>query len=265
MSYGHESYKIKPQEPIIVKDLSVHYGVSPVLWDVSFQLPKGALIGIMGPNGAGKSTLMKAIIGLIPSTGHISLLGQRQKQVIKEKIAYVPQKEQVDWDFPITVRDLVEMGAYPKRGLFGRLLLEDYEAVDKAIDVMGLRSLEKRQISQLSGGQQQRAFLARALVQQAEIYFLDEPFAGVDVTSEKIIIDMLKKLEAQGKTILVVHHDLAVCREYFSWLILLNTRLVACGPTEEVFTRKNLRLTYGRSWQLAEDAMHESLKRQEGN
>ncbi len=250
--------------PVLVQDLSVHYGFSPVLWDVSFTLPKGVLVGIMGPNGAGKSTLMKALLGLVPSTGSIALLEKRDFNQIQHKIAYVPQKEQVDWEFPITVRDLVAMGAYPKKGIFKRLLTQDYEAIDAAIDLMGLRKLESRQISELSGGQQQRAFLARALVQNADIYFLDEPFAGVDVMSEKIIVSVLKKLEKEGKTILVVHHDLAVCREYFSWLILLNTRLVAVGPVDEVFSQQNLRLTYGRSWQLAEDAMHESIRRQEG-
>ena len=250
--------------PVLVQDLSVHYSFSPVLWDVSFTLPKGVLVGIMGPNGAGKSTLMKALLGLVPSTGSIALLEKRDFNQIQHKIAYVPQKEQVDWEFPITVRDLVAMGAYPKKGIFKRLLTQDYEAIDAAIDLMGLRKLESRQISELSGGQQQRAFLARALVQNADIYFLDEPFAGVDVMSEKIIVSVLKKLEKEGKTILVVHHDLAVCREYFSWLILLNTRLVAVGPVDEVFSQQNLRLTYGRSWQLAEDAMHESIRRQEG-
>lgn len=251
-------------DPIYVRSLSAHYGVVPVLWDLSFSIPKGSLVGIMGPNGAGKSTLMKAILGLIPSIGSVSLLGERSLKSVHKKIAYVPQKEQVDWDFPITVRDLVEMGLYPKKGLFSRIREEDLRKVDEAIQIMGLKNLEKRQISQLSGGQQQRAFLARAWVQDAELYFLDEPFAGVDVTSEKIIIDVLKKLQNQGKTILVVHHDISVCREYFSWVLLLNTRLVAIGKTSDVMTDQNLRLTYGRHWQLAEDVMQEALQRTRG-
>ncbi|MGR3952290.1 MAG: metal ABC transporter ATP-binding protein [Chlamydia sp.] len=258
--------EVKPNCPdlISVRGLSVHYELSPVLWDLSFDLPAGSLVGVMGPNGAGKSTLIKAILGLVSSTGSISILGHRKLQSIQDQIAYVPQTEQVDWDFPITVRGLIEMGVYPKRGLFQSLKKRDYEAIDEAIDLLGLQGFENRQIRELSGGQQQRAFLARAIVQKATVYFLDEPFAGVDMTSEKIIIEILKKLEREGKTIVVIHHDLSVCRDYFSWLVLLNTRLVACGPVSDVLTPENLRLTYGRSWQLAEDAMHESIKRRQG-
>ncbi len=251
--------KGEKEKAIFIRDLSVHYGFSPVLWDISLSIPQGKLVGIMGPNGAGKSTFMKAILRLVPATGGIEILGHATLNPVRQRIAYVPQKEQVDWDFPMTVRDLVAMGCYPRKGLFGRMKSEDWGKVDEAIHTMGLSSFSGRQISQLSGGQQQRAFIARAIVQEADLYFLDEPFSGVDLTSEKIIVDVLKQMRDQGKTICVVHHDLSSVESYFDWLVLLNTRLVASGSLVDVFNQKNLRLTYGRNWKLVEDAMQGSL------
>lgn len=246
-------------------DLNVHYGSTPILWDITLQVPAGSLVGIMGPNGAGKSTLVKTILGMVPSSsGTIQLLGKPLENMRKH-IAHIPQRECVDWEFPITLRKLVEMGAYPKRGLFGKLLPEDIAAVETAIEMLGLISVADRQISALSGGQQQRAFLARALVQDADLYFLDEPFSGVDHTSERIIVDTLKAMRLEQKTIFVVHHDLVTAEKYFDWLILLNTRLVASGRIKEVFTLDNLRLAYGQNVSLIEEVVKLAFQMQRGS
>ncbi len=238
-----------------VQGLMVHYGVSPIVWDVHLSVPTGHLVGIMGPNGAGKTTLIKAILGLLEgTTGAVRLLGHKV-DAIRRKIAYVPQREIVDWDFPMTVRDLVEMGCYPRRGLFRPLRREDHHSVDKALKLLGLSSLSHAQIGELSGGQQQRAFLSRAIAQNADLYFLDEPFQGIDQVSEQILIDVLCSLKREGKTIFIVHHDLVTAGKYFDWAILLNTRLVACGPMHKVFTAENLYLTYGRNLAIVEEVV----------
>jgi manganese/zinc/iron transport system ATP- binding protein len=237
-----------------VDHLSVNYEKTPVLWDVSLQVPPAKLCAIIGPNGAGKSTFLKTALGLIkPLSGTVAFFNQPFKKA-RKKIAYVPQKESVDWDFPLTVFDLVLMGRYGKKGLFARPSLQDKKDVEKYLEMVGLKLLAKRQISQLSGGQQQRAFLARALIQEADLYFMDEPFAGIDVASAKTIITILQNLKAAGKTLFVVHHDLENVREIFDWVILLNLRLVAAGPVNEVFTQELIQKAYGKEACLFDEA-----------
>ncbi|HSX26824.1 MAG TPA: metal ABC transporter ATP-binding protein [Chlamydiales bacterium] len=245
---------------IEVDALNINYGKTTVLWDVTFQIPKGLLVGIVGPNGAGKSTLLKALLGLIkPLSGKISLFGQSLSQ-IRQRIAYVPQRESIDWDFPITAIEVVLMGRYGRLGLFRRLRRADREAAKAALEMVGMSEFADRQISQLSGGQQQRLFIARALVQNADLLVLDEPFVGVDLATEKMIMGLLRRLKEEGKTILVVHHDLPTVEEYFDWVLLLNTQLLACGPTKEVFNRENLSRAFGQSQWLFQEAAALSAK-----
>jgi len=242
-------------EPILdIHDVTVAYHRRPVLWDIDLTLTEPSLVGIVGPNGAGKSTLIKAILGLVPlASGHIRILGsplERQRQ----RIGYVPQRESVDWDFPVNVLDVVLMGTYGRLGWFRRPKAKDRAWARECLDRIGLAGLEKHQIGQLSGGQQQRTFLARALAQQADIYFMDEPFAGVDAATEQAIIFLLQELQRQGKTVVVVHHDLRTVPLYFQQVLLLNIRKVAFGPTEAVFTEDNLRKTYGGRLTILETA-----------
>ncbi|MEO9871295.1 metal ABC transporter ATP-binding protein [Ekhidna sp.] len=228
-----------------IHDLTVSYDKKPVLWGIDLSVPKGALCGIIGPNGAGKSTLIKAVMDLVDmNSGYVKLFDQSLKEVRKQ-VSYVPQRESVDWDFPASVLDVVLMGRYSKLGLFRNPRKADKEAAMKALELVGMDKYHKRQISQLSGGQQQRVFLARALTQNADIYFLDEPFAGVDAATEKAIFKILQELSRESKTIIVVHHDLQSVETYFDWVILLNLRLVASGPTKEVFSPQLLEETYG--------------------
>jgi len=228
-----------------IHDLTVSYDKKPVLWGVDLTVPYGALCGIVGPNGAGKSTLIKSIMDLIPlSSGYIKLFDLELNEV-RKRVSYVPQRESVDWDFPASVLDIVLMGRYAELGLFKRPRKADKEAAMKALEMVGMEQFHKRQISQLSGGQQQRVFLARALTQNADIYFMDEPFAGVDAATEKAIVKILQDLSKEGKTVIVVHHDLQSVETYFDWVILLNLRLVASGPTNEAFTPTLLEETYG--------------------
>jgi manganese/zinc/iron transport system ATP- binding protein len=235
--------------------LTINYEKTPVLWDITFSIPQGHLVGIIGPNGAGKSTLIKAALGLIkPISGKIDFFG-RPLGEMRKQIAYVPQRESVDWDFPITVRDLVLMGRYGRLGLFRWPRKADWTAADRYLEMVGMLPYANRQISQLSGGQQQRVFIARALLQEANIYFMDEPFAGVDLATERVIMDILKKLKAEGKTVFVVHHDLNSVENYFDWALLLNMRLVACGPIKEVFNAENLHTAYGKSFSLFDEAL----------
>ncbi|GAB4245441.1 MAG: manganese ABC transporter ATP-binding protein MntB [Ekhidna sp.] len=234
------------QNPALeIHDLTVSYDKKPVLWGIDFSIPKGSLCGIIGPNGAGKSTLIKAIMGLIESnSGYVKVFNQELDDV-RKKVSYVPQRESVDWDFPASVLDVVLMGRYPRLGLFKNPRKADRDAAMKALEMVGMDKYSHRQIAQLSGGQQQRVFLARALTQNADIYFLDEPFAGVDAATEKAIVKILQDLSKEGKTIIVVHHDLQSVETYFDWVILLNLRLVASGPTKDVFTPTLLEETYG--------------------
>jgi manganese/zinc/iron transport system ATP- binding protein len=242
------------QPPIEVHDLTVAYRKKPVLWNIDFTLPEGRLVGMVGPNGAGKSTLIKAIMGLMPlMSGYVKIYGETLGEK-RDLVAYVPQRESVDWDFPTDALDVVTMGRYGKLSLLGRPSRKDKQIAMESLRKVGLADFAKRQISQLSGGQQQRVFLARALVQEASIYLMDEPFAGVDAATEKAIIELLKELKSQGKTVLVVHHDLQTVTEYFDCVMLLNMRLVKYGATKEVFTDENLRLTYGGKLSLLAEA-----------
>lgn len=229
---------------IEVEDMTVAYQVKPVLWDVDLRVPKGILMAIVGPNGAGKSTLIKAMLDLIkPISGSVTFNGDTYANQ-RKNIGYVPQRGSVDWDFPTTVLDVVMMGRYGHIGWIKRTTKEDKELAMEAIIKVGMEEFAKRQISQLSGGQQQRVFLARALVQDADIYFMDEPFQGVDAKTERAVIEILKELRSRGKTLVVVHHDLQTVSEYFDWVTLLNTQIIASGPIPEVFTEENLKKTY---------------------
>ncbi|XOV72434.1 MAG: metal ABC transporter ATP-binding protein [Verrucomicrobiota bacterium] len=231
--------------PLEVHDLTVAYHHKPVLYGIDLRIPPGKLIGIIGPNGAGKSTLIKAIMGLIPTdSGWVRLFGESNKKNLR-RVGYVPQRESVDWDFPVNVMDVVLMGRYGKLGLFKRPKKQDRDIACACLEKVKMMPYADRQIANLSGGQQQRVFLARALAQESDLYLMDEPFAGVDAATESSIISLLHELRKQGKTILVVHHDLPTARNYFNMLVLLNMRLVDFGPTEEVFTYDKLQKTYG--------------------
>jgi manganese/zinc/iron transport system ATP- binding protein len=228
-----------------VADLTVAYRDQPVLWDVDLAVPEGVLLAVVGPNGAGKTTLIKAMLGLVePAAGRTLIYGRPYAEQ-RRLVAYVPQRGSVDWDFPTSVLDVVTMGLYGRLGWFRRPGRSEREAALRALEQVGMEELAGRQIAQLSGGQQQRVFLARALVQDAEVYLMDEPFQGVDATTERAIVTLLQELRAAGKTLLVVHHDLQTVPEYFDWALLLNVRRIAAGPVETVFTEENLRLTYG--------------------
>ncbi len=248
--------------PILeIHDLTVAYHHKPVLWDIDLTVPEPALVGIVGPNGAGKSTLIKAVLGLVPIAGGlVEVFGQ---PVAKQRrhIGYVPQRESVDWDFPVSVLDTVLMGTYGKLGWFRRPGRREHLLALDCLRKVGLSDYAEQQIGRLSGGQQQRTFLARALAQEADVYFMDEPMAGVDAATEHAIFTLLGELRQQGKTVVVVHHDLRTVPDYFDRVILLNMRLVASGPTSEVFTLNNLRRTYGARLDIL-DAAGEALGRQ---
>lgn len=247
-----------------VWQLSVNYDKTPVLWDISLKVPSGKLVGIIGPNGAGKSTFIKTALGLTPSlSGRIEFFGKPLKDV-RSQVAYVPQRESVDWDFPITVKELVLMGRYGRLGLFQRPRKADYNAVEQYLELVGMSQYRDRQISQLSGGQQQRVFLARALIQEANIYFMDEPFTGIDLATEKILVSVMKNLVSQGKTVFVVHHDLNEIESIFDWVIILNLRLIACGKLKDVFTVQNLTSAYGKSFALFDEALKLSQEKATG-
>ena len=231
--------------PLEIHDLTVAYHKRPVLWGVDVEVPAGQLVGVIGPNGAGKSTLIKAAMGLLPvSSGWVNVFGQPVKDNLR-RVGYVPQRESVDWDFPVSVMDVVLMGRYGHLGLFKRPRKEDREVARECLEKVKMLPYADRQISNLSGGQQQRVFLARALAQDSDLYFMDEPFAGVDAATEAAIVTILQELKDQGKTLLVVHHDLPTAKTYFDSLLLLNMRVVAFGPTEEVFNYDLLQSTYG--------------------
>ena len=246
----------KDGNPLTVVDLTVAYHRQPVLWDLHFQVPEGNLMGIVGPNGAGKSTLIKAILGLVPlASGWVRVYGQPPERQ-RHRIGYVPQRESVDWDFPTDALDVVLMGRYGRLGWLKRPRPADRDFALHCLEQVGMADYARRQISQLSGGQQQRVFLARALAQEAQLYFMDEPFAGVDAATEKAIIELLNELKKQGKTVLVVHHDLQTVQEYFDWVLLLNMRQIAVGPTPEVFTPDHLHKTYGGRLTLLSHVAH---------
>jgi manganese/zinc/iron transport system ATP- binding protein len=230
---------------IEVNDLTVAYREKPVLWDVDLVVPQGVLMAIVGPNGAGKSTLIKASLGLVRAAAGQVLVHGRPYAEQRKLVAYVPQRGSVDWDFPTSVLDVVMMGCYGSLGWLRRPGRKEREAAMAALAQVGMEDFAARQISQLSGGQQQRVFLARALVQDARLYLMDEPFQGVDAKTERAIVTVLQTLREEGKTVVVVHHDLETVPEYFDQVLLLNVRRIASGPVSEVFTDENLRLTYG--------------------
>jgi manganese/zinc/iron transport system ATP- binding protein len=248
--------------PLSVNDLTVAWYRKPVIWDVAFEVQPRQLVGIVGPNGAGKSTLLKAIMDLGPrASGRVEVFGRSYLQN-RARVGYVPQRESVDWDFPISVLDVVTMGLYGKIGWCMPVRRKHREAAREALERVGIGELANRQISQLSGGQQQRTFLARALVQDADLYLMDEPFAAVDAATEKAIVRILREMQQAGKTTLVIHHDLHTVPEYFDSVVLLNMRVVASGPTETVFTRENLEKTYGGRLTLLDEAT-EAMRRRE--
>lgn len=237
--------------PLVINDLTVAYRDKPVLQDIDLYVPSGRLCAVIGPNGAGKSTLIKAALGLIPAAaGAVRIFGKSYADA-RERVGYVPQRTSVDWDFPTTAIDVVTMGTYGKLGWLKRPGKAEHERAMHALEQVKMADFASRQISQLSGGQQQRVFLARALAQDAQLYFMDEPFVGVDAVTEEAIIGLLKSLRGQGKTVIVVHHDLDSAPEYFDWLVLLNVRLMASGPFESTFTTDNLRRTYGGAMSAA--------------
>lgn len=251
--------------PILeVEQLTVNYEKTSVLWDINFVIPEHKIVGILGPNGAGKSTLLKALLNLVkPLSGSVRFFGKPLAKV-RQKIGYVPQRSSVDWDFPITAFDLVMMGRYGKMGLLKWATEKDREATRKALQQVEMLSFADRQIGQLSGGQQQRLFIARALVQDADLYLLDEPFAGIDMATEKTLVDLFETLRKQGKTLLIVHHNLSSAESYFDWLIFLNTCLIANGPTKEVFNQQNIWRTYGRSSILLDEAVIKAKNKTSG-
>jgi manganese/zinc/iron transport system ATP- binding protein len=249
--------------PLSIHDMTVAYGHKPVLWDIDLDVKEGTLVGILGPNGAGKSTLIKAVLDLIPrASGQVTIFDKTYRKN-RHLVGYVPQRESVDWDFPVSALDVVAMGRYGKIGWCLPVTRSHKQAALAALERVGMADYANRQISQLSGGQQQRVFLARALAQDARLYFMDEPFAGVDAATEKAIVQVLHDLRAQGKTTLVVHHDLQTVSDYFDHVILLNMRVVAHGPTRSTFTRDNLLKTYGGKLTLLDEAA-EALRKQGG-
>lgn len=245
--------------PLTVSGITVAYQRKAVVEDVSFTLPEGKLVALIGPNGAGKSTLLKAVLGLVPSiSGSVAIYGDTYKKM-RSRVGYVPQRESVDWDFPTDALDVVMMGRYGHLGWIKRPGRKEKELAMSTLDKVGMADFARRQISQLSGGQQQRVFLARALVQEADLYFMDEPFAGVDAATEKAIIALLSELKRAGKTVLVVHHDLSTVEEYFDHVLLLNKKLIAAGPVETTFTPELLHETYGGKLAIVSSNGREAL------
>jgi manganese/zinc/iron transport system ATP- binding protein len=243
-----------PESPLSIHAMTVAYHRKPVLWDVDYDAPANKLVAIVGPNGAGKSTLIKACLGLVgKASGVVEFWGEPYKQQ-RSRVGYVPQRESVDWDFPVSALDVVCMGRYRKIGWFWPVTRRHRNFARECMDRVGMADYADRQISQLSGGQQQRVFLARALAQEAELYFMDEPFAGVDAATERAIIEVLRTLRNDGKTVIVVHHDLQTVPEYFDEIVLLNMRVVASGAIQDVYTRDNLQKTYGGKLTLLDQA-----------
>ena len=245
-------------------ELNAAYDRKPVLWNVSLKIPAGEMVGIIGPNGAGKSTLIKSIVGLVtPLSGGLKIDGKARSKS-KKKIAYVGQRSEVDWDFPITVFEVAMMGLVGKLGMWKRPNKSDKERVTKELRRLGLDDLAERQIGQLSGGQQRRLFVARALLQDADIYLLDEPFSGIDLGTEKLLMDIFHSLTKEGKTVIVVHHDLTQVKKYFSTLIMLNIYLIASGPVDEVFNFENFSKTFGDQADILQEALELTGSKRDG-
>lgn len=242
--------------PLSIHDMTVAYHRRPVLWDFDYNAPPGRLIAIVGPNGAGKSTLIKAVLNLVPTvSGEVAFFGEPYRKQ-RGRVGYVPQRSSVDWDFPVNALEVVTMGLYRKIGWFRPVTGKYSQLAMGALDRVGMADYAMRQISQLSGGQQQRVFLARALAQDADLYLMDEPFAGVDAATERAIVAVLRELKESGRTAMVVHHDLQTVSEYFDEVVLLNMRLIASGPVEDVFTEETLRATYGGKLALLDRVGH---------
>lgn len=248
-----------PSPALEIKRLTASYSAKPALWDVDAQFPAGKMSAIVGPNGAGKSTLLKACLGLVPvDAGQVTIDGQPARGAL-DRVAYVPQRDAVDWDFPITVREVVEMGRYPSVGWLRRIGRQDRLVVEDCLERVGMSTFAGRQIGQLSGGQRQRVFIARALAQQAPLLLMDEPFAGVDARTEVALLELLGGLRDEGRSIVVVHHDLGTVRSFFDWALLLNVRTIANGPVEETIVAEQLRRAYGATAAAdpADDAIEE--------
>ncbi|MBN11829.1 MAG: manganese ABC transporter ATP-binding protein [Opitutaceae bacterium] len=252
--------------PLEIHDLTVAYTKRPVLYGIDLEVPQGSIVGVVGPNGAGKSTLIKAIMGLLPvASGWVEVFGEPFKKAVT-RVGYVPQRESVDWDFPVNALDVVLMGRYGRLGPFKRPNKSDKNIAMACLEKVRMAPYAKRQISNLSGGQQQRVFLARALAQESDLYLMDEPFVGVDAATESAIIEILRELQTQGKTLIVVHHDLTTAPDYFDRILLLNMRVVAYGNTKDVFTFENLQNAYGgRLSILSEVALSRARKKAEGD
>lgn len=249
--------------PLSIHAMTVAYDRKPVLWDVDFDATPGRLVAIVGPNGAGKSTLIKGCLDLVPRASGVVEYWGRPLAEVRTRVAYVPQRESVEWDFPVSALDVACMGRYGRVGWCRRIGRRHREAAGECLRQVGLQGLEDRQISQLSGGQQQRVFLARALAQEADLHFMDEPFAGVDAATERAIVEVLRSLRDAGRTVVVVHHDLQSVPEYFDDVILLNMRIVAAGPVSTAFTPENLQMTYGGRLTLLAEAA-EAIARDRG-
>jgi manganese/zinc/iron transport system ATP- binding protein len=239
--------------PLSVHGLTVGYGRKPVLWGVDYQAPPASLVAIVGPNGAGKSTLIKAVLGLLPLASGAVEFWDRPLSAVRKRVGYVPQRGSVDWDFPVSVEEVVTMGRYGMLGWLRPVARRHRQAALDCLDQVGMADFAGRQISQLSGGQQQRVFLARALAQEADLYFMDEPFAGIDAATETALVEVMRRLRAGGKTVVVVHHDLSTVPDYFDDVLLLNGRVVASGPVREAFTLDNLQRTYGGRLSLLDE------------
>jgi len=245
---------------LAARHLTVAYHEAPVLWDVSWTTPAAGLIAIVGPNGAGKSTLIKACLGLVPAVSGQTLFFGRPLARVRERVGYLPQRSSVDWDFPASALDVVCMGRYRKLGWIGPLGRRHREAARAALDEVGMADYADRQIGQLSGGQQQRVFLARALTQEADLYLMDEPFAGVDAATERTIVEVLRRLADAGKAVVAVHHDLATAPDYFDQVLILNGRVVAAGPMAQAFTPANLQRAYGGRLALLDQAIEAAAR-----
>ncbi len=247
-----------------VNQLTVSYDQTSALWDVSFCVPEGKMVGVIGPNGAGKSSLLKAMVGLVkPLSGKTLFFGEPFKKV-RKRIAYIPQKGAIDWEFPITVFDVVLMGRYGHLPGLKWYRKADRAAAHQILKLLEMDHLQNRQISELSGGQQQRLFIARALMQDADLFLLDEPFSGVDQSTEKMIIDILKGLKNQGKTLMIVHHDLETVEEYFDSVLMIKTSLVAHGDVAEVFNPETLKSAFEPTHSLFDEVLSLSQKKSTG-
>lgn len=235
----------EPHIALHVEDLTVSYARAPVLWDIDLDVPPGVMCAVVGPNGAGKSTLIKAVLGLVPpAAGHVRFFGLPYAQV-RQRVGYVPQRSSVDWDFPATALDVVIMGLYGRLGWLRRVGPAERARALAALEAVSMADFAGRHIADLSGGQQQRVFIARALVQEPDLLLLDEPMAGVDAVTEAAIVALLHRLRDEGKTVIVVHHDLQTVARYFDWLVMLNRKVIAQGKVSEVYTPANLRAAYG--------------------